>query len=96
MTIMIIGICTCEIYIFNANSLKSKRSVVKSIIEKSKNIFNISIAEVGENDKWQKSIIAFSTISNDQRLVEETIEKVINFFDSYSEIEIINIKREIL
>ncbi|MBS6534451.1 MULTISPECIES: DUF503 domain-containing protein [Peptoniphilus] len=93
---MIIGICTCEIYIFNANSLKSKRSVVKSIIEKSKNRFNISIAEVGENDKWQKSIIAFSTISNDQRLVEETIEKVINFFDSYSEIEIINIKREIL
>ena len=93
---MIIGICTCEIYIFNANSLKSKRSVVKSIIEKSKNRFNISIAEVGENDKWHKSIIAFSTISKDQRLVEETIEKVINFFDSYSEIEIININREIL
>lgn len=93
---MIIGICTCEIYIFNANSLKSKRSVVKSIIEKSKNRFNISIAEVGENDKWQKSIVAFSTISNSQKIVEETIEKVINFFDSYSEIEIINIKREIL
>lgn len=93
---MIIGICTCEIFIFNANSLKSKRSVVKSIIEKSKNRFNISIAEVGEYDKWQKSIIAFSTISNDQKIVEETIEKVINFFDSYSEIEIINIKREIL
>lgn len=93
---MIIGICTCEIFIFNANSLKSKRSVVKSIIEKSKNRFNISISEVGENDKWQKSIIAFSTISNDQKIVEETIEKVINFFDSYSEIEIINIKREIL
>lgn len=93
---MIIGICTCEIFIFNANSLKSKRSVVKSIIEKSKNRFNISIAEVGENDKWQKSIIAFSTISNDQTIVEETIEKVINFFDSYSEIEIIKIKREIL
>lgn len=93
---MIIGICTCEIFIFNANSLKSKRSVVKSIIEKSKNRFNISIAEVGENDKWQKSIIAFSTISNDQKIVEETIEKVINFFDSYSEIEVIKIKREIL
>ncbi|MDU5323600.1 MAG: DUF503 domain-containing protein [Peptoniphilus harei] len=93
---MIIGICTCEIFIFNANSLKSKRSVVKSIIEKSKNRFNISIAEVGENDKWQKSIIAFSTISNNQKIVEETIEKVINFFDSYSEIEIIKIKREIL
>lgn len=93
---MIIGICICEIFIFNANSLKSKRSVVKSIIEKSKNRFNISIAEVGENDKWQKSIIAFSTISNDKKIIEETIDKVISFFDSYSEIEIINIKKEIL
>lgn len=93
---MIVGICICEIFIFNANSLKSKRSVVKSIIEKSKNRFNISIAEVGDNDKWQKSIIAFSTISNDQKVVEGTIDKVINFFDSYSEIEIIDIKREIL
>lgn len=93
---MIIGICTCEIFIFNSNSLKSKRSVVKSIIEKSKNRFNISIAEVGDNDKWQKSIIAISTISNEQKIVEETIEKVINFFDSYSEIEIISIKRELL
>ena len=51
---------------------------------------------MGEHDKWQKSIIAFSTISNDQKIVEGTIDKVINFFDSYSEIEIINIKREIL
>lgn len=93
---MIIGICTCEIFIFNSNSLKSKRSVVKSIIEKSKNRFNISIAEVGDNDKWQKSIIAFSTISNEQKVVEETMDKVINFFDSYSEIEIISIKRELL
>lgn len=93
---MIIGICTCKIFIFNANSLKSKRSVVKSIIEKSKNRFNISIAEVGDNDKWQKSIIAFSTISNEQKVVEETMDKVINFFDSYSEIEIISIKRELL
>lgn len=93
---MIIGICTCEIFIFNLNSLKSKRSVVKSIIEKSKNRFNISIAEVGDNDKWQKSIIAFSTISNEQKVVEETMDIVINFFDSYSEIEIISIKRELL
>lgn len=93
---MILGICTCEIFIFNANSLKSKRSVIKSIINKSKNRFNISIAEVGENDKWQKSVIAFSTISNDKKIVEESMEKVIDFFDSYSEIEILNITREII
>ena len=40
--------------------------------------------------------LLLKVLSNDQKIVEETIEKVINFFDSYSEIEIINIKREIL
>ncbi|NMW84920.1 DUF503 domain-containing protein [Peptoniphilus sp. AGMB00490] len=93
---MIIGICTCEIFIYNANSLKSKRSVVKSIVEKSKNRFNVSIAEVGENDKWQKSVIGFATVSNDKKIVDETMENVIQFFNSYSEIEIMNIEKEIL
>lgn len=93
---MIIGICTCEIFIYNANSLKAKRSVVKSIIEKSKNRFNISISEVGENDKWQRGLIAFATVSNDKKIVEETLERVIEFFNSYSEIEIISIEKEIL
>ncbi|WP_036731194.1 DUF503 domain-containing protein [Peptoniphilus grossensis] len=93
---MIIGICTCEIFIYDANSLKSKRSVVKSIIEKSKNRFNISIAEVGENDKWQRSLICFATVSNDKKVVDETLERVIQFFNTYSEIEIVNIEKEIL
>lgn len=93
---MIIGICTCEIFIYDTNSLKSKRSVVKSIIEKSKNRFNISIAEVGENDKWQESIIGFTTVSNDKKIVDETLERVIQFFNTYSEIEIMNIEKEIL
>ena len=93
---MIIGICTCEIFIYESNSLKAKRSVIKSIIEKSKNRFNISIAEVGENDKWQRSLIGFATVSNDKKVVDEILERVIQFFNTYSEIEIVNIEKEIL
>lgn len=93
---MLIGICTCEIFIYDTNSLKEKRRIVKSIIEKSKNRFNISISEVGYNDKWQKALIGFATVSNDKIIVEQTIESVIRFMSSYSEIEIIDIDREIL
>lgn len=93
---MLIGICTCEIFIYEANSLKEKRRIVKSIIEKSKNRFNISISEVGFNDKWQKALIGFAVVSNDKIIVEQTIESVIKFMSSYSEIEIIDIDREIL
>ncbi|MGI5949570.1 DUF503 domain-containing protein [Peptoniphilus sp.] len=93
---MLIGICTCEIFIYEANSLKEKRRIVKSIIEKSKNRFNISISEVGYNDKWQKALIGFAIVSNDKVIVEQTIESVTKFMSSYSEIEIIDIDREIL
>ncbi len=70
--------------------------MVKSIIEKSKNRFNISIAEVGDNDKWQRGLIGFATVSNDKKIVDETIERVIQFFNTYTEIEIMNIEKEIL
>lgn len=93
---MIVGICTCEILIYDSNSLKEKRGIIKSIIDKTKNKFNISISEVAENDKWQKAVIGFSVVSNDTKIVDSTMEKVIRFMSSYSEIEIINIEKEIL
>ncbi len=93
---MLVGICTCEIFIYNANSLKEKRRIVKSIIEKSKHRFNISISEVDYNDKWQKALIGFATVSNDKKIVENTIESVVNLMSTYSEIEMTDVYREIL
>lgn len=93
---MIIGSCEIELIIYNANSLKEKRHVIKSIIERLKNRFNISICEVGEQDKWQKSIIGLCTLSNSSKLVNETIDKIIDFMDNDSRIEIIDIQRETL
>ena len=93
---MIIGICTCEIYIFNANSLKSKRSVVKSIIEKSKNRFNISIAEVGENDSWQIAEIGIAVVANKAVFADEVINKIVHFIDNFDSVEIIDIDIEMI
>lgn len=92
---MIVGICEVDLYLYQPNSLKEKRSIVKSIIERSKHKFNISIAEVGDNDKWQLAKIGFATVSNNSRLVGETIDKVIDFISSYTEVEITNIQTEI-
>jgi uncharacterized protein len=93
---MLIGSCEIELIIYNANSLKEKRHVIKSIIERLKNRFNISICEIGEHDKWQKSIIGLCTLSNSSKLVNETIDKIIDFMDNDSRIEIIDIVRETL
>ncbi|WP_071027621.1 DUF503 domain-containing protein [Peptoniphilus raoultii] len=93
---MNVGICTLDLYIYNVNSLKEKRSVIKSLINKSKNKFNISIAETGENDKWQKSIVSFACLSNDKKVIDSTKETLIKFILSNYDLEILNIESEIL
>lgn len=93
---MIVGSCKLEIIIYESFSLKAKRHVIKSIIERLKSRFNISIAEVGENDKWQKSVIGFAAVSNSKKHADEVINKVINFIDEDERVEITNIDIELL
>lgn len=93
---MIVGSCTIEIIIYESYSLKEKRHVIKSIIERLKSRFNISIAEVGENDKWQKSIIGFAAVSNSKKHADEVINKVINFIDNDDRVEISSMNIEML
>ena len=87
---MIIGICKVELHIYESNSLKEKRHVVKSIIGKLSSRFNISIAEVDLNDLWQRAVIGFSIVSNETVQVNKVISNVLNFIENDGRVEIIN------
>ena len=76
---MIVGVCTIELHIQEPNSLKAKRKVIKSIITRVKNNFNVSIAEVGYQDKWQRSILGVAVVSNAQDHANGILSKVVNF-----------------
>lgn len=93
---MIVGICVVKLRIFEANSLKEKRHVIKSLMGRLKSRFNISIAEVGLNDSWQTTEIGFTLITNSSTHASEMISKVINFIDGDSRLEIIEENIEIL
>ncbi len=77
------------------NSLKEKRQVIRSIIERLKNRFNISIAEVGDLDVIRRSSIGFTVVSNEKTYIERLMGKVINFIDSDARVQIIDIDKEI-
>jgi len=62
---MVVGVCRVILNINEAFSLKEKRQVVKSIVERVKSRFNASVAEVGFNDKWKNAIIGISCVSNE-------------------------------
>ena len=87
---MIVGVCSIKLTIFESNSLKEKRSTLKSIIGRLQSRFNISIAEVGLNDSWQTALIGFAYVTNDAKHANEVISKVIGFIDGDSRVEIID------
>ena len=93
---MIIGSCLVEIIVYDANSLKDKRQVMKSIIGKLKSKFNISIAEVGLNDKWRHGLIGFVCVTNDTVYANKMISNVLKFIEADMRIEVINSEIEIL
>ena len=93
---MIIGSCRIKLMIYESNSLKDKRQIIKSIIERLKSRFNISIAEVDLNDSWKTSIIGFVCVSNDTNHANQILSNVIKFIDGDNRVEIIEREIEIL
>lgn len=92
---MMVCSCEIEILIYEAHSLKEKRQVVKSIIERIKSKFNVSIAEIAYNELWNRSSIGLAVVSNSKRLCEESINKIISFVDNDERVEILNCYKEI-
>ena len=92
---MIVCSCEIEILIYEANSLKEKRQVLKSIIQRIKSKFNASVAEVGFNELWNRSSIGFAVVSNNKTMCEESMNKIISFVDYDERVEILNCYKEI-
>lgn len=72
----VIGICTLELNISTAASLKDKRQVVKSVIARLRNEFNISVAEVDRLDSWQSAVVAAVTVSSDREYAHGLMTRV--------------------
>lgn len=75
--------------IYESNSLKDKRSVVKSLIDKTHRKYNVSAAEVAEMEILNKSVIGFAVVSNDRKLCHKVLQHVVNDIDRNYEVEII-------
>jgi len=94
---MHIGVCRIRLRLPENLSLKGKRQVLKSITSRVGNKFNVSVAEVDDNDVWQLATLGICCVSNDKRHANEVLSKVVNFItDSRFEIEILDYEIEIL
>ncbi|MBV9227869.1 MAG: DUF503 domain-containing protein [Chloroflexi bacterium] len=78
---MIIGVCEIILHLPECHSLKEKRQVVKSLMARVRNQFEVAIAEVGENDRWQIARIGVSYVSNSSQHAGEVLQHVQRYIE---------------
>ncbi|MHB2148039.1 DUF503 domain-containing protein [Calditrichota bacterium LG25] len=93
---MVVALLTIEILVPGSASLKEKRGVVKRIKDRSRNKFNISVAEVDFQDKWQRAKLAFALVGSDHKNAKTTMQKLFQMLDSDYGFEIVNFNLEFL
>lgn len=88
---MALGVLTLYLYLPGCSSLKEKRSRIKPIISRLHREFNISVAEVDEQDIWQNAVIACAMISNDSGQTQRSLQKVVVWLEkNWLDAEVVN------
>lgn len=93
---MVVGTLRVEFHLSDNRSLKGKRKIVRSMTDRVKNRFNVAVAEVGSNDKWQRIELGFSAVGNDRRHIDSSLNHILTFLESLCIAEIVNFEMEIL
>jgi uncharacterized protein YlxP (DUF503 family) len=90
---MTVGIARLTLYIPDSHSLKEKRMVLRRVKDRTRQKFNVAIAEVEDNDVWQRAVLGLAVVGNEGRFVESALDEVIRFVQGQAEVT--NTEREI-
>ena len=94
---MNVGVCRIKLRLPENLSLKGKRRVLKSIIARVRSKFNVSVAEVDDQELWQLATLGICCVSNNNRYTNEVLSKVVDFIvDGRFEVEILDYEIELL
>ena len=93
---MIIGVLRIELHLPFALSLKDKRSVLKSVKDQLRGRFNIAVAEVDPNEKWQRASLGVSTVGSDRHYVEGCLRQVVGWVETNRFVNVIRVEQEFL
>ncbi len=87
---MRVAICVLELHIPGAGSLKMKRQVVKSLVQRLRNRFNVSVTETGCQDLWQKAELGMAVVCHNGAGADSVMEKIFAFVDMENGVDIIS------
>lgn len=93
---MLVGLLSIELHLPEADSLKSKRIILRSLRDRIKNKFNVSIAEVDGNDIWQRSVLGVACVGNETKIINNVLNKVRDIILNTPSVELLNSRIEML
>lgn len=91
---MIVGVVRISLHIPASGSLKDKRKIISSLKDRIRNKFNVSVAELEDNDLWQLSVLGVALISNDKAFANAVLSKVMDLVNSRPEIVVTELQME--
>jgi uncharacterized protein len=93
---MVIGLLRVEVHIPESGSLKSKRFVLKSLTDRLRKRFNLSVAEVEYQDLWQRSVLGIVTVNTDRKHADSTLSKALDLLDDEADLQVTGVQTEYL
>ncbi len=93
---MVVGVCHLDLIIPQGSSLKGKRQVIRSLVTRVRNKFNVSISEVGRQDLWQRAHVGICLVGNDKQFINSSLDKIIDYIETMELVEVIRSEMEFL
>lgn len=93
---MVVGAARVQLHVHGSQSLKQKRGVVRSIIQRVRNRFNLSVAEVGGQDTWQVAVLGLAIAANEAATARRRLEQAVDFIEDLHLAEVLEQEIEIL
>ncbi|MGQ9531969.1 MAG: DUF503 domain-containing protein [Desulfotomaculales bacterium] len=91
---MVVGVLTLELLLPEANSLKEKRRVLKSLLDKLRARFNVAAAEVDRQDVWRRATVGLALVSNSRSHAQDTLAALVKFVEQADRVEILSYTTE--
>jgi uncharacterized protein YlxP (DUF503 family) len=94
---MHVGVCTIDLRLPGNGSLKGKRRVVKSIVTRVTREFNVSVAEVEDQDLWQRAVLGVACVSSSASYAHGQLERVVQWIETQRfDVELLDYQIELL
>lgn len=93
---MVVGVCQISLSLPGVRSLKAKRSIVRKVLDRTANRFNVAAAEVGLQDVHGRALLGFAVVSGDRRHADSMLDSVASFVEGAGEAVVMDISTELV